>query len=306
MMYDLIIVGGGAAGLTAGLYAGRGGLKCLIIEKVFVGGQASTTFEIDNYPGFDEGISGPELMIKMEKHAKRFGVEIINEDVIDIDIEGIIKTVKTAKDAYRTRALILTMGARPKQLGLENERKLRGAGISYCATCDGAFYRDKEVAVVGGGDTAVEDALFLSRFCKKVYLIHRRESLRAVKTLQDAAFNNDKIEFIWNSVVEKINGQDVLNSIIINNVKTKEKTELDISGMFIAVGNEPNTSLVKGKVELNDKEYIVTDDSLQTNIFGVYAAGDIREKGLRQVITAAADGAIAAYSVERYIAENQW
>jgi thioredoxin reductase (NADPH) len=305
-MYDLIIVGGGAAGLTAGLYAGRGGLKCLIIEKVFVGGQASTTFEIDNYPGFDEGISGPELMIKMEKHAKRFGVEIINEDVIDIDIEGIIKTVKTAKDAYRTRALILTMGARPKQLGLENERKLRGAGISYCATCDGAFYRDKEVAVVGGGDTAVEDALFLSRFCKKVYLIHRRESLRAVKTLQDAAFNNDKIEFIWNSVVEKINGQDVLNSIIINNVKTKEKTELDISGMFIAVGNEPNTSLVKGKVELNDKEYIVTDDSLQTNIFGVYAAGDIREKGLRQVITAAADGAIAAYSVERYIAENQW
>ena len=224
MMYDLIIVGGGAAGLTAGLYAGRGGLKCLIIEKVFVGGQASTTFEIDKYPGFDEGISGPELMIKMEKHAKRFGVEIINEDVIDIDIEGIIKTVKTAKDAYRTRALILTMGARPKQLGLENERKLRGAGISYCATCDGAFYRDKEVAVVGGGDTAVEDALFLSRFCKKVYLIHRRESLRAVKTLQDAAFNNDKIEFIWNSVVEKINGQDFMNSIINNNVKTKEKT----------------------------------------------------------------------------------
>lgn len=305
-MYDVIIIGGGAAGLTAGLYAGRGGLKSLIIEKVFVGGQASTTFEIDNYPGFEEGISGPELAMKMEKQAKRFGVEIINEEVVDIDVEGVIKTIKTTKNAYRTRAIILAMGARPKQLGLENENKLRGAGISYCATCDGAFYRDKDVAVVGGGNTAVEDALFLSRFCKKVYLIHRRDSLRATKVLQEAALNNDKIEFIWNSTVEKINGEDGLDGITVKNIKTAEKMELSISGMFIAIGYEPNTSLVKGKVEITDSGYIITDETLQTNIFGVYAAGDIREKSLRQVITAAADGAVAAYSVERYIAENQW
>ncbi|WP_094550715.1 thioredoxin-disulfide reductase [Petroclostridium xylanilyticum] len=305
-MYDIIIIGGGAAGLTAGLYAGRGGLKALIIEKMFVGGQAATTYEVDNYPGFSERISGPDLMMKMEAHAKKFGTEIVYEDVIEVDVEGIKKTVKTNKNTYQAKALILAMGANPKELGLEKERKFRGAGVSYCATCDGAFYRDKVVAVVGGGDTAVEDALFLSRFCPKVYLIHRRDSLRAVKVLQDAAMANDKIEFIWNTTIEKILGEESVEGITIKNVKTNEVKDLNVDGLFIAIGVVPNSDLVKGKVETNEAGYIITDENMQTNKFGVFAAGDIREKILRQIVTAAADGAIATYAAERYINENRW
>ena len=305
-MYDVIIIGGGAAGLTAGLYAGRGGLKTLIIEKMYTGGQAATTYEVDNYPGFSETISGPDLVMKMEAHAKKFGTQIIYEDVIDIDVDGAKKTVKTNQNIYQAKALILAMGATWKELGLERENELRGAGISYCATCDGAFYRDKVTAVVGGGDTAVEDALFLSRFCSKVYLIHRRDRLRAVKVLQDAAFANDKIQFVWDTTVEKILGQDSVEGITVKNLKTNEARYIKIDGLFIAVGVVPNSDIVKGKVETNERGYIITDESMQTNKFGVYAAGDVREKTLRQIITAAADGAVAAYSAERYISENRW
>lgn len=303
-MYDIIIIGAGVAGLTAGLYGSRGGFKTLIIEKMFAGGQAATTYEIDNYPGFVETITGPDLAMNMEKHAKKFGVEITNEDVIEIDIDHPIKKVKTNKNIYEGKTLILAMGANPKKLGLEKEKEFVGAGVSYCATCDGAFYRDKTVAVVGGGDTAVEDALFLSRFCNKVYLIHRRDQLRAVKVLQDAAFANDKIEFVWNSVVEEIIGEQGVQGVVIKDQNTGETKELQLEGLFIAVGIQPNIELVKGKVEVNNNGYIITDEGMQTNKPGVYAAGDIREKFLRQLVTAASDGAVAAYAAERYVTEN--
>lgn len=305
-MYDIIIIGGGAAGLTAGLYGGRAGLKTLIIEKMFAGGQAATTYEVDNYPGFHETISGAELAMKMENHAKKFGAEIVMADVIDIDVDSQIKTVKTSKETYQAKTIILALGANPRELGLDKEKKFRGAGVSYCATCDGAFYRDRIAAVVGGGDTAVEDAIFLSRFCTKVYLIHRRDQLRAVKVLQDAAFKNDKIEFVWDSTVEEILGEEVVEGIRVKNVKTNEEKELKVDGVFVAVGVVPNTDLVKGKVNLTNRGYIVTDDTMQTNKQGVFAAGDCREKILRQVVTAAADGATAVYAAERYINEHQW
>ena len=307
-MYDIIIVGAGAGGLTAGLYAGRGGLKTLIIEKMFSGGQAATTYEVDNYPGFDETIGGPDLMMKMEKHCKKFGAEIIYEDVVEIDVDHSIKKVKTNKNTYESKTIILAMGANPKELGLEKEREFRGTGVSYCATCDGAFYRDKNVAVIGGGDTAVEDALFLSKFCPKVYIIHRRDELRAVKVLQDAVFANDKIEIVWDSTVEKILGDHNVEGITVKNIKSGEIRDLSIEGLFIAIGVTPNSEMVKNKVEVNKNGYIITDDAMQTNKPGVYAVGDIREKYLRQIVTAAADGAIAAYAAERYIHENsgQW
>ena len=305
-MYDVVIIGGGPAGLTAGLYAGRGGMKALIIEKMFTGGQAATTYEIDNYPGFDQTISGPDLVMKMEAHAKKFGTELVYEDVVDIELDGTVKLIKTTSNVYQAKAVILSMGANPKELGLEKEKKLRGAGVSYCATCDGAFFRDKVTAVVGGGDTAVEDALFLSRFCPKVYLIHRRGELRAVKVLQDAIMANDKIEFLWNSAVEDILGEDAVEGIMVKDIKTGQTQKVKVEGLFIAVGNVPNSEIIKGKVETNAGGYIITDESMLTNKFGVFAVGDVREKTLRQVVTAAADGAIAAYAAERYISENRW
>lgn len=305
-MYDIVIIGGGPAGLTAGLYAGRGGMKALIIEKMFTGGQAATTYEIDNYPGFDQTISGPDLVMKMEAHAKKFGTELVYEDVVEVDLDSTVKLIKTTSNVYHAKAVILSMGANPKELGLEKEKKLRGAGVSYCATCDGAFFRDKVTAVVGGGDTAVEDALFLSRFCPKVYLIHRRGELRAAKVLQDAIMANDKIEFLWNSTVENIIGEEAVEGVTVKDIKTGQSQDIKIEGLFVAVGNVPNSEIVKGKVETNAAGYIVTDEGMLTNKFGVFAVGDVREKTLRQVITAAADGAIAAYAAERYISENRW
>lgn len=305
-MYDMIIIGGGAAGLTAGIYGGRAGLKTLIIEKMFAGGQAATTYEVDNYPGFDETVTGPDLAMKMEAQAKKFGAEIITEDVIDINVDSKIKIVKTSRNTYLSKTLILALGANPRELGLDKERKFRGAGVSYCATCDGAFYRDRVAAVVGGGDTAVEDALFLSRFSPKVYLIHRRDQLRAAKVLRDVAFANDKIEFVWDSVVEAIEGEENVEGIKIKNVKTGVSKELKVDGMFVAVGVVPNSDLIKGKIETTDRGYIVTDANMLTNKPGVYAAGDVRDKILRQVITAAADGAIAAFAAERYITETDF
>ena len=305
-MYDMIIIGGGAAGRTAGIHGGRSGLKTVIIEKMFAGGQAATTYEVDNYPGFDETVTGPDLAMKMEAQAKKFGAEIITEDVIDINVDSKIKIVKTSRNTYLSKTLILALGANPRELGLDKERKFRGAGVSYCATCDGAFYRDRVAAVVGGGDTAVEDALFLSRFSPKVYLIHRRDQLRAAKVLRDVAFANDKIEFVWDSVVEAIEGEENVEGIKIKNVKTGVSKALKVDGMFVAVGVVPNSDLIKGKIETTDRGYIVTDANMLTNKPGVYAAGDVRDKILRQVITAAADGAIAAFAAERYITETDF
>ncbi|MFZ5988166.1 MAG: thioredoxin-disulfide reductase [Bacillota bacterium] len=305
-MYDVIIIGGGPAGFSAALYTARAKLETLLIERAFSGGQMATTNEMENYPGFEDPISGPDLAQHMENQAKRFGTKVINEDVIDLTLNQIIKTVKTKAGIYQSKVVILCMGASPKELGLPNERQLRGYGVSYCATCDGAFYKGMDVAVIGGGDTAAEDALFLTRFCNKVYLVHRRDKMRATKVIQDSVLNNKKIEIVWNSVVEEIIGDAQVSGIRIMNVKTKEPSKIEVSGLFVAIGNVPNTELAQDKVELSESGYVVTDENMQTNIFGVFAAGDIREKTLRQVITAASDGAIAAHMAERYISDNSW
>lgn len=305
-MYDVIIIGGGPAGFTAALYCARAKLSTLLLEKMFSGGQMATTSSMENYPGFEEPISGFDLAMRMENQARKFGVIIKNEDVVDLTLDSTIKVVKTKNNIYMCKAVILCMGASPRKLGLESERRLASRGVSYCATCDGAFFSNKDVAVIGGGDTAAEDALYLARICRKVYIVHRRDSLRAAQITQQAIFNTKNIEIIWNSVVENILGEEVVEGIEVKNLKTGELFEIKLDGVFVAIGHEPNTELVKGKIELNSRGYIVTDEGMQTNMFGVYAAGDIREKPLRQVITAASDGAVAAYMAEKYISENTW
>ncbi len=303
-MYDNIIIGGGPAGYSAALYSSRSKLDTLVIEKMFSGGQMATTDVMENYPGFEEPIGGSDLALRMEKQARRFSTIVINDEVIELNLDSEVKVVKTKKNTYQSKVVVLCMGAYPKALGLPKEDTFIGAGVSYCAVCDGAFYKGKTVAVVGGGDTAAEDALYLARFCPKIYIVHRTEKMRATKLLQDELSNNKKIEFVWNSVVEEIIGQFGVEGIKIRNQKTNESSTLKVDGLFVAIGLTPNTALVKGKVVLNDEGYIITDEKMQTNIPGVYAAGDIREKFLRQVITAASDGASASYSAEHYINES--
>ncbi|WP_204489191.1 thioredoxin-disulfide reductase [Caldicoprobacter guelmensis] len=303
-MKDIIIVGGGVAGLTAGLYAKRGGMDALLFEKMFAGGQMATTYLVENYPGFDEPISGPDLAMKMESHARKFGLEILYDEVIELELEGRIKKVRTDKGEYEAKALILCMGAQPKKLGLPKEDEFRGRGVSYCATCDGAFYRDKIVAVVGGGDTAVEDALFLAQHATKVYLIHRRNALRASKILQDRLFANPKVEMVWDSVVDEILGEKGVEGLLVRNVKDGSSKKLKVDGLFVAIGIQPNNALIQGKLNMNEAGFVITDETMATNIPGVFAAGDLRQKPLWQIITAAADGAIASVSAQRYIMEQ--
>lgn len=303
-MHDVVIVGGGPAGFTAALYTARAKLNTLLIEKAFYGGQMATTNEMENYPGFEEPIGGSELASRMANQARRFGAQIIQDEVKSLTLDKSEKVVETSNGLHHAKTIILCMGATPKELGLEQERKLRGSGVSYCATCDGAFFKGRDVAVIGGGDTAAEDALYLSRFCNKVVLIHRRDALRAVKTLQDAVFSNPKIEIIWDSAVEDIKGEMSVEGLLIKNLKTGQTSEIPVNGVFVAIGIEPRTELVKDIVGLNDYGYIVADEKMETSVPGVYTAGDIREKPLRQVITAASDGAIAAYSAEKYISEH--
>ncbi|MGI6538329.1 MAG: thioredoxin-disulfide reductase [Caldicoprobacterales bacterium] len=303
-MRDIIIIGGGLAGLTAGMYTKRAGLDTLLFEKMFTGGQAATTNLIENYPGFDDPISGPDFAMRIENHARKFGLEIQYDEIRELQLEGPVKKVLTDNKVYEAKAVILAMGAEPRKLGLDKEEEFRGRGVSYCATCDGAFFRDKDVAVVGGGDTAAEDALFLAQYVNKVYLIHRRDTLRATKIIADRVLANEKIEKVWDSVVTGINGDDKVTGIEVENVKTRAKKEIKLDGIFIAIGVIPNSELVQGKVEMNESNYILTDDSMRTNVPGVFAAGDIRQKPLLQLVTAAADGAIAAYSAQKYIIEE--
>ena len=303
-MYDIIIIGGGPAGLSAAIYSARGGMNTLLIEKFYTGGQMSTTDKIENYPGI-ESISGIELALIIEKQAKSFGAKIVNEEVVGLELDSINKVVKTTNNTYMTKAVVLAMGASPKELGVPGEKKLRGAGVSYCATCDGAFFRNKVVAVVGGGNTAVEDAIFLSKLCKKVYLIHRRDSLRAEKILQEAAISSG-IEFVWGSAVDDIIGDSHVESLVIKDIKTGQTRSLEVNGIFVAIGRKPNSQLIRDIIDVDNSDYIYTDGNMQTNIFGVFASGDIREKGIKQVVAAAADGAAAAMSAMRYINEHQW
>ena len=303
--YDVAIVGCGPAGLSAAIYAARGGLKTVIFEKALVGGQITVTAEVENYPGFEESVSGFDIVEKMQKQAEKFDAEIKIEEVKAIGLEGLCKIVETNKATYRVKSVIIATGAHPRKLAVPGEEKYTGRGVSYCATCDGALYRDKIVAVIGGGDSAVEEAIFLTKFASKVYIIHRRDQLRAVKILQERVFANKKIEIIWDSVVQEIQGGNFVEKLLLFNKKTKKTSELTLDGVFIFVGIIPSSELVESKVDFDDQNFIKTDETMHTEIPGVYAAGDVTHKVLRQIITAGSDGATAAFSAEKWIEENQ-
>ena len=305
MEYDVAIIGGGPAGLSAAVYAARGGMKTVIFEKALVGGQITTTADVENYPGFEDNMSGFDIADKMRKQAEKFGTEIKQENIKSIQSDNFYKIVETDSNKYNVKSVILATGANPRKLGVQGEAKYTGRGVSYCATCDGALYRDKIVAVVGGGDSAVEEAIFLTKFAKKVYIIHRRDELRAVKLIQKRAFENDKIEIIWDSIVKEIKGGDFIEKIELYNKKTKETSELELDGTFIYVGIIPNNELVKPVVELDEQGFILTDETMCTKVPGLFAAGDVVHKTLRQVVTAASDGATAAFSAEKWTEENK-
>ena len=304
-IYDLIIIGSGPAGLAAAVYAQRAKLDTLVVEKAMVsGGQVLTTYEVDNYPGLP-GIGGYDLGIKFREHADRLGARFVEDEVLNIQDggKGAIKGVVCQGNTYEARSLILATGAVHRKLGVPGEEELAGAGVSYCATCDGAFFRNKVTAVIGGGDVAVEDAIFLARMCSKVYLIHRRNELRAAKSLQENLLSLDNVEVIWDTVADSINGDGMLKSLSLTNVKNGQKRELDVQGVFIAVGITPESRAFEGLVDM-DHGYIRAGEDTVTSAPGIFAAGDVRTKPLRQIITAAADGANAITSVERYLVEN--
>ena len=309
-IYDVIILGGGPAGLAAGLYAGRSRLSTLIIEKGQDGGQIAITDEIENYPGqMVEGESGPSLIARMTEQAKKFGAERCSDVIKSVELNGEVKKLVGAKGEYEAKCVIIATGAFPKPIGCENEGKFTGKGISFCATCDASFFEDFEVYVVGGGDSAVEEAMYLTKFARKVTIIHRRDELRAAKSIQEKAFANPKIAFMWDSVVTKVDGDELLSSMTVKNVKTGELTVVEadeddgLFGLFGFIGYNPNSQLFEGMLDM-ENGYIKTDDNMHTNIPGVFAAGDIRVKSLRQVVTAAADGAIAAMQAEHYISNH--
>ncbi len=300
-IYDTIIIGGGPAGLSAGLYASRSRMKTLIIERAKYGGQATTTDELENYPGSIEECTGTTLSQRMRQQAEDFGTEFVKDEVVETVLEGDIKVIKCRKGEYQAKTIIIATGATPRLGGFKNEIEFRGRGVSYCATCDADFFTDLDIAVIGGGDSAITEAIYLAKFGETVTVIHRRDSLRAAKSLQEKAFANPKIKFIWDSVVEEANGDEILESLTIKNRKTGEVSTLEVNGCFVFVGYLPISELFKGKVNMTERGDIITDEEMRTNIPGVFAAGDVREKSLRQVITAAADGAIAATNAEHYI-----
>lgn len=299
--YDVIIIGGGPAGLTAGLYAARAKLKTLLIERGMPGGQASTTDVIENYPGFPQGIAGPELMMNFQEQAARFGMEMKIEEVTGLAM-GDIKRVATASGEYQARAVIIASGAKPRPLGVPGELEFWGRGVSYCATCDGAFFKDQDVVVVGGGDAAVEEGLFLTRYASQVTLVHRRDRFRAARVIQERAFNNPKINVRWDTVVDQIAGGEKVEKVVFRNVKTSQSEEYPTAGVFVFIGVDPNSAFLKDIVAMTPEGYVVTDENLATSAPGIFAAGDIRNKNLRQVATAVGDGAVAAVSAERYLA----
>lgn len=304
MIYDVIIIGSGPAGLSAAIYAQRAKLETLVIEKApMSGGQIINTYEVDNYPGIP-GVGGFDLGTKFRSHADAVGTTFVTAEVKEIQTSGKNKIVVTDKENYETKTVILASGASHRKLGVPGEEELMGRGVSYCATCDGAFFRDRTTAVVGGGDVALEDALFLARTCKKVYLIHRRDEFRGAKVLQERVKETDNIEILWNTTVEEIRGEEQVENLLIYNKKKDEKTELAVDGIFIAVGILPNTTAFRGAVDLDEGGYVIAKEDGVTNQPGIFAAGDLRTKQLRQVITAASDGANAVTSVEHYLYGN--
>lgn len=299
-IYDLIIIGSGPAGLSAAIYASRAMLDYLVLERSFPGGQIINTYEVENYPGV-KSASGFELANLMLEHAQSLGVTIQTETVAELDLTQPIKKVMTSENTYQTRTLILATGATPGSLGIPGEKEFFGRGISGCATCDGGLFKGKITAVVGGGDVAVEDAIYLSRMCQKVYLIHRRDSLRAVKVMQEKLFGLSNVEIIWDSLVTEVKGRESVESITIKNKKTGAQEDLAVNGLFIAVGFRPNAQLVEGKVDTTPEGWIITNEQCETSVKGVFAAGDVRNKSLRQVVTSVADGAIAEFACEKRI-----
>ena len=307
-IYDLIIVGGGPAGLSAGVYGSRSRLKTAILQKGKPGGQAATTQDLENYPGFSRGTTGPALMEAMADHAQSFGTEIIREEVVDLELDGEVKVLKgKSGKEYLAKTVILAPGAEPRSLNIKGERALRGKGVSYCATCDADFFEELDVVVVGNGDAAVEEAMYLTKFAETVTIIviHDEGVLDCNKASAELAFANPKIKWVWNSVLTEIKGDGLVESVMIKNIKTGEITEMETNGVFFFVGTVPKTEILKGKVELNEQGYIITNELMETSVPGVYAAGDARMKYLRQVITAASDGAIAAVAAEKYLAEEE-
>lgn len=301
MIYDVIIIGGGPAGMSAAIYAARARLKTLIIEKAGCGGQIAITDHLENYPGFETGINGFELAVKMQTQATAFGTEITYGEVLSVEVEGNIKRVVLQDKVFETKTIIIASGAAFKKLNVPGEEEFIGKGVSYCATCDGPFFRNKEIAVVGGGDSALQEALYLTKFASKVNLIHRRNEFRAAKILQEKVLENEKINVILDSVVEEICGTQMLESLKVKNVKTENISNLSVSGVFLFVGWQPNTKFLENSRINLDNGYIVTDENMKTNIDGVFACGDVRKKQLRQVVTAASDGAMSAISAQHYI-----
>ena len=307
-MREVIIIGSGPAGYTAAIYAARAQLNPLLIaSSVEPGGELMKTTEVENYPGFPEGLMGPDLMANFQAQAERFGTEILFDDVVEVDLEGVTKIVKTgAGETFEAKSVIISTGAAYRELGLPKEKELSGHGVSWCATCDGFFFRDKVIAVVGGGDSAMEEANFLTKFASKVYIIHRRDSLKASKIMQQRSFDNPKIEFIWNSAVAELKGDAKLEGVVLEDTQTGEKTDLALEGLFIAIGNDPRVDLVENQVELTPDRFIKIDGrTSKTSLPGVFASGDVIDPTYRQAITAAGSGCVAALDAEHYLSSLQ-
>ena len=302
-LYDMIIVGGGPGGYTAALYAARAGLDVLIIERLSAGGQMNLTGQIDNYPGFPEGIDGFQLSMNMQQQAERFGAKTKYAEVLQVELEGKIKSVQTNEGMYHAKTVVVSTGANPRQLGVSRENEMIGRGVGYCAHCDGMFYRGKTVAVVGGGNSAAAEALYLSRIAKEVILIHRRDSLRATQIYHKPLMDAPNIRFIWNSEVVELLGEDILEQVRVKNLKNGEEQLLDVQGLFVSIGRKPATALVKDQLTLDGSGYIMAGEDTKTSIPGVYAVGDVRSKELRQIVTAVADGAMAAHMAESFLSE---
>jgi thioredoxin reductase (NADPH) len=304
-LYDVIIIGSGPAGYTAGIYTSRARLNTLLVTGSLPGGQLMTTSEVENYPGFPNGIFGPELMMNMRQQAERFGTLAIDDEVIQVDFKQRPFKITTSSDVFQSEAVLICTGASPRKLGIKGEQRFAGRGVSYCATCDGPFFKGEDIVVVGGGDTALEEATFLTKFGKSVKIVHRRDSLRASKILQDKAFENQKIEFLWNSVVSDIIGDKKIASIVVRDVYNGKEQRIQAGGLFVAIGHDPNTAIFKGQLELDDKGYIALKNNSVTNIEGVFAAGDVHDYKYRQAITAGGFGCMAALDVEKWLTERK-